>query len=157
MTTKELNIHLTEIKIKEHPNFPAHAIVPTKHSDKTANGLEKAIVAYLQSEGWQAERIKNTGRWIDNSEIVTNVLGQQKKIGTGKYIKGTGTNGSADVSATIFGRSVKIEVKIGKDSQSDAQRKFQLSIERAGGVYVIAKDFQNWHSLYVGFLASIKR
>jgi hypothetical protein len=42
-----------------------------------------------------------------------------------QWTKGTSTAGSADISATIKGRSVKIEVKIGKDRQSEAQKKYQ--------------------------------
>jgi len=59
----------------------------------------------------------------------------------GQWTKGTGTPGSADISATIYGRSVKIEVKIGKDRQSEAQKNYQAMIERSGGTYIIAKDF----------------
>jgi len=154
MTIKDLNTYLFEIKRRDNPNFPEHALVPVKHSDKTANGLEKAIVAFLQAEGWQAERIKNTGRYVDESYTYVNVMGQTRKAGTGRYIKGTGTNGSADLSATIKGRSVKVEVKINKDRQSEVQRKYQADIERAGGVYVIAKDFETWHGWYLDFIGN---
>jgi hypothetical protein len=62
----------------------------------------------------------------------------------GTWTKGTGTPGSADISATIYGRSVKIEVKIGKDRQSEAQKNYQAMIERSGGTYIIAKDFDSF-------------
>lgn len=61
------------------------------------------------------------------------------------YIPGTSRNGTADISATIQGRSVKIEVKIGKDRQSDVQLSYQKEVERAGGIYYIAKDFQSFY------------
>jgi hypothetical protein len=124
----------------------------TVYTDKTANGLTKCIVHWLNLNGWQAERISTTGRYIDNSKIVTDVLGNRKKIGSGKYIKGSGTNGSADISATIKGRSIKIEVKIGKDRQSDAQKKYQEMIEKAGGVYFIATDFDEFMMFYKGII-----
>ncbi len=124
----------------------------TTFTDKTANGLTKCIVSWLNLNGWQAERISTTGRYIDNSKIVTDVLGNRKKIGSGKYIKGSGTNGSADISATIKGRSIKIEVKIGKDKQSDAQKKYQEMIEKAGGVYFIATDFDEFMMFYKGII-----
>ncbi|KAF2380358.1 hypothetical protein BSN82_16780, partial [Acinetobacter baylyi] len=57
----------------------------------------------------------------------------------GQWTKGTGTPGSADISATIKGRSVKIEVKYGKDRQSQAQKDYQKAIEKAGGTYIIVK------------------
>jgi hypothetical protein len=124
-------------------------VVKTKYSDKTANGLTKAIISWINLNGYQAERISTTGRYVDNSKIVTDVLGNRKKIGSGKYIKGTGTNGSADISATIKGKSIKIEVKIGKDKQSEAQIKYQQMIEKAGGIYFIAKNFDDFYNFYI--------
>ena len=127
--------------------MPPEYIVRTKFTDKTANGLTKAIVKWINLNGYQAERISTSGRWVDNSKVVTDVLGNQKKIGSGKYIKGSGTKGSADISATIKGRSIKIEVKM-KDKQSEAQKEYQKAIERAGGIYFIAKDFTSFYHFY---------
>ena len=127
--------------------MPPEYIVRTKFTDKTANSLTKAIVKWINLKGYQAERISTSGRWVDNSKVVTDVLGNQKKIGSGKYIKGSGTKGSADISATIKGRSIKIEVKM-KDKQSEAQIEYQKAIERAGGIYFIAKDFTSFYEFY---------
>ena len=127
--------------------MPPEYIVRTKFTDKTANGLTKAIVKWINLNGYQAERISTSGRWVDNSKVVTDVLGNRKKIGSGKYIKGSGTKGSADISATIKGRSIKIEVKM-KDKQSEAQIEYQKAIERAGGIYFIAKDFDSFYEFY---------
>jgi len=127
--------------------MPPEYIVRTKYTDKTANSLTKAIVKWINLNGYQAERISTSGRWVDNSKVVTDVLGNQKKIGSGKYIKGSGTKGSADISATIKGRSIKIEVKM-KDKQSEAQIEYQKAIERAGGIYFIAKDFTSFYEFY---------
>jgi hypothetical protein len=68
------------------------------------------------------------------------------------WTKGTTTAGSADISATIRGRSVKIEVKVGKDRQSEAQKRYQESIERAGGVYMIARDFDTFVEWFDEFI-----
>lgn len=113
-------------------------------SDKTANKLTKAVIRYLQLNGYQAERISNMGRYIDESKVVTDAVGFTRRIGSGKYIKGTGTNGTADISSTIAGRSVKIEIKIGADKQSEAQKKYQADVERAGGLYWIVKDWNGF-------------
>ena len=72
-----------------------------------------------------------------------------------QWTKGTGTAGSADISATIKGRSVKIEVKIGKDRQSEAQKRYQEMIERAGGTYYIARDFDEFVEWYEKFIENI--
>ena len=106
---------------------------PRTYDPKTANGLTKMIVDWINYNGGQAERISTTGRYI---------------VAQKKWIKGSGTKGSADISATIKGRSVKIEVKIGKDRQSVYQKAYQKSIEKAGGIYYIAKDFDSFYEWY---------
>jgi hypothetical protein len=88
---------------------------------------------------------------VDGRKQVTDVIGRTKTIGTAKYIPTTGTKGSADISATINGKSVKIEVKIGKDRQSQDQIQYQQRTEQAGGIYLIAKDFQGFYEWYVEY------
>ena len=126
-------------RTKMQPDY----VVRTKYIDTTANGLTKCVIDYINFSGGQAERISNTGRYIDESRIVTDVLGNRKKIGTGKYIKGTGTNGTADISATFKGKSIKIEIKM-KDKQSEVQKEYQQAIERAGGIYFICHNFDEF-------------
>jgi len=123
--------------------MPTEYVVRTKYTDATANGLTKCVIDYINFSGGQAERISNTGRYIDESRIVTDVLGNRKKIGSGKYIKGQGTNGTADISATFKGKSIKIEIKM-KDKQSEVQKEYQQAIERAGGIYFICHTFDEF-------------
>lgn len=149
--TKLHALELEWLRLK-YPNVPDHCIAVTKWSDKTANELEKAIVRFLELSGHQAERIKNMGRVLDNTKVVSDVMGINRTIGSKQYIKGTGKNGTADISATIKGRSVKIEVKIGKDKQSQAQVEYQQEIEFAGGQYWIATDFDSFYFHYSAFL-----
>jgi hypothetical protein len=56
--------------------------------------------------------------------------------------------GTADISATIHGKSVKIEIKVGKDRQSEAQKRYQEQVERAGGVYIVIRDFDQFEAWY---------
>lgn len=147
--------HLKELHIDEqkrkYQSLPYFSSPDFKVS--TANGLTKAAIHFLKLNGAQAERISSTGRYLDNSLIVENVIGQRRILGSGKWIPGSSTKGTADISATIknsngIGISVKIEVKIGKDRQSEAQKKYQLSVENAGGVYKIISslaDLINWY------------
>lgn len=131
--------------IERHPSFPEAYFVKKKWDDKTANGLTKAITSFIQFNGYQAERINTMGVARENKRTDGKVIGVT-------WTKGTTTAGSADISATIRGRSVKIEVKVGKDRQSEAQKRYQESIERAGGVYLIARDFDSfveWFDKYV--------
>jgi hypothetical protein len=131
--------------IERHPSFPKDYFIKKKWDDKTANGLTKAITSFIQFNGYQAERINTMGVARENKRTDGKVIGVT-------WTKGTTTAGSADISATIRGRSVKIEVKVGKDRQSDAQKRYQESIERAGGVYLIARDFDSfveWFDIFI--------
>lgn len=123
-------------------------VTGNKHRDDTANGLTRCIIAYIKYKGGQAERINTTGIPIDERRQVTDVLGHSRTIGNIEWRTGGGTNGSADISATIRGRSVKIEVKIGRDRQSEAQKAYQKQVETAGGIYYIAHDFTSFLAWY---------
>jgi hypothetical protein len=133
---------------KLYPNVPDHGMKPVKYEDKTANGLTKCILDFLNLSGHFAERINTMGRIIDGRKQVTDIIGRTKTIGTTKYIPTTGTKGSSDISATINGKSVKIEVKIGSDRQSKYQIEYQERTERSGGIYLIARDFESFYNDY---------
>ena len=120
---------------REHPNFPEYAIAPQSYRDDSANWLTKCIIDFIRFHGGQGERVNTIG------------LPQQRGCRI-VWRKSNSTKGSADISATIDGRSVKIEVKIGPDRQSEAQRRYQAAIERAGGLYFIAKDFTSFVEWY---------
>lgn len=123
-------------------------VTGNKHRDDTANGLTRCIIAYIKYKGGQAERINTTGVPIDRRRQVTDVLGRSRTIGSVEWRRGGGTVGSADISATIKSKAVKIEVKIGHDRQSPAQRQYQQAVEQAGGLYFVAKDFTSFVAWY---------
>ncbi|MBT6763651.1 MAG: hypothetical protein HOA90_03850 [Prolixibacteraceae bacterium] len=134
----------------KNPNIPPEWLAPRKYRDDSANNLTKCIIHFIRLIGGQAERIANMGSLIDTRVTFNDVTDRTRTIGSKKWIKGTGTNGTADVSATIKGRSVKVEVKHGKDRQSEVQCLYQRNIELAGGLYVIATTFEqvyNWYNL----------
>lgn len=137
---------------RKHTAYPIGLTLPVKaYNDKTANGLTRCVIDFLKFNGWQAERINTTGRPVDHRQIVTNVIGQQRQIGSVEWIRSGSTPGSADISATIRGRSVKIEVKCkatGDNYQSEGQKLYQQQIEAAGGLYYIARDFQSFMEWY---------
>jgi len=131
--------------------MPPAYIPLTKFTDKTANGLTKCVIAWINLHGGQAERINTTGRMIDKTKVVSDALGQKRMIGSVEWQKGTGTKGSADISATIQSRSVKIEVKM-KDKQSIDQIKYQNAIENAGGQYWLVHNFDEFIFHYDCFI-----
>ena len=147
-SVKQLERDYTAWYYSRHPLIPEGSRVVRKFDDTTANGLTKCIIAFLQMKGHQAERINTMGRPIDNRRAYTDVLGNTRQIGSLTWAKSTSTRGSADISATINGRSVKIEVKVGKDRQSAAQKAYQRAVELAGGVYFIAGDFESFLQWY---------
>lgn len=142
---KQLELDLLEKSIANHPQmaetFPLSYFAKPKREDATANGLTRCIIDFLRLRGCQAERITVTGR----ANEVKNSSGRTVGI---KWTKSHMTVGTADVSATIQGRSVKIEVKIDRDRQSDAQKEYQRQVEAAGGIYYIATDFESFVKWY---------
>lgn len=136
----------------KYPTLPEGARYIGKYTDRTANGLQKCIIDFLRFNGWQCERISVTGRYIDNTKVVTDVLGNKRKIGSGKYIPSSMQRGSADLSATIAGRSIKVEIKIGKDRQSEHQKQYQHEVERAGGQYWLVRSFEGFLQMYNEFM-----
>ena len=136
----------------QYPNVPDIALPKIEYNPNSANGLTKCILDFLNLSGHQAERINTMGRMLDNRKTYTDVIGRTKTIGSTKYIPTTGTKGSADISATIKGKSVKIEVKYGKDRQSKNQKAYQEQIENAGGYYYIAKDFDSFYDWFQDFI-----
>jgi hypothetical protein len=144
---QKLKILAVEHKRMKYPNLPDHAIPITKYKDNTANGLTRCVIDFLKFNGQQAERISTTGRYIDNRRTITDVIGYKKVIGSGKWIPTSGKKGSADISATIYGISVKIEIKT-TDRQSPAQKKYQQQVERAGGIYLIVRRFEDFYKWF---------
>lgn len=132
-----INLRMAKDK-QEYPNLPDKARVLPKYEDRTANGLTRCVIDFINSQdGCHAERISNEG--------------VMRQAPNGKTFRGFSSmqNGTADISATIKGRSVKIEVKIGTDRQSDAQKRYQRQIENAKGYYVVAKDFEGFYNWFI--------
>ena len=155
---KLLNELYIQHQKKKHPSVPEHCLAQKyAHSDNSTNGLTKCIIDFLNYSGHYAERINTTGKYVDNSKVVENVLGQKVKVGSGQWIKGTGVKGRADITAKIkmentpYPVAVEIEIKFGKDRMSDAQKEYQSKMEDIGTPYVVIKTFDNfieWFNLF---------
>jgi hypothetical protein len=134
---------------RKYPSLPEGARVIPAYRDKDANGLTKCIVDFLHFKGHQAERIAVTGRYMISSRIVTDIIGRRRRIGSDRWIKSSMQPGAADISAVINGKAIKIEVKIGRDQQSQPQKYYQHAVEQAGGVYFIARNFEQFFDWYL--------
>ena len=138
---------LQDQKIKA-PSVPDYGRPPANCKETGANDLTRLICSFINLSGYQAERISTTGRMLDQKKTVTDCIGRERTIGSVKFIPGTSTKGSADISATIQGRSIKIEVKWEKDRQSTYQKEYEQAITKAGGIYFIAKTFDEFLLFY---------
>lgn len=144
---KQLATRVLSFQYKDRPLVPLHAIPqrPYRFNDSTEAGLIKCIQQFIKLNGGIAERINSMGRQVDNRQTVTDpITGAKKVIGSVDWIRGTSTIGTADVSITVFGLSIKVEIKIGKDRQSQAQLEYQKRIEAAGGIYIVARSFDGF-------------
>jgi len=153
---KELYQMIYEDSRRKYPDVPLHAIPSTTYKVKTSNGLTRAIIKWIQLKGGQAERISVTGRMIDERKTYKDVLGYTRQVGSIRWIHPSMQRGTADISAIISGRSVKIEIKIGKDKQHEDQKRYQQQVEDAGGVYIIVSDFEDFCQWWYEFTGAIK-
>jgi hypothetical protein len=164
--TKQEKLRMIALKLSHHQQ-KYNTILTDKErayfgfydkTDNSANGLTRCCIDFLTFNGHQAEKITTMGRRIDKTKVVTDILGHKKTIGSVEWQRGTGTKGSADISATIkpqwakFGISVKIEIKYKKDRQSDDQKKYEQTINQAGGIYIIVRtigDLMQWYDEFI--------
>ena len=127
---KELAKLADRLNAEKHPDLPPHVLVRKKFKDTTANDLTKTIIWDMYHvRGGVAYRINNGA-----------VYDQKRKI----YRKGVQRKGIPDIIGIIDGRFYGIEVKIGKDRQSADQKEIQREILEAGGVYFIAKSYDDY-------------
>jgi hypothetical protein len=152
---EKLNALMMEQLKQKFPNMPEAYIPKTDWTDNSANALTKCVIAWIQFNGGQAERISSQGQYREGAKIQvgSGIMAHTKQL-PGKWTPGQSTKGTADISATIRGRSVKIEIKQ-KDKQSEAQKQYQQAIENAGGVYIIVRDFDSFVVWYDSFIKSL--
>ena len=111
--------------------------LPKKKKSSPANQLTSDIMDYLLDLECAVARINTTG-------IYDEKLGRYRKSGS--------TNGVEDINCTYplkfkgitIGLTLAIEVKIGKDKMSDDQIKRKQRIELAGGIYIVAKEMEQF-------------
>lgn len=124
---------MDDLKRLKYPNVPEYALPKTKFKDTTSNDLTQSIIKYLTLRGHFATRTTSAGRYLVNEK---------------KWIPSTTKKGYPDITAIVNGRSVHVEVKVGKDRMSEDQMKVKDEIEKAGGLYFIAKTFDEFIKWY---------
>jgi hypothetical protein len=118
-------------------------------TDKTTNGLTKAIIDWLTYSGHYANRINTQGqarvKKIPRYSLISGKIEYTDKV---EYTKSMTAKGTPDIDAIINGLPVKIEVKAGKDRIRDEQVRQGNRITAAGGIYFVARNmdqFVNWY------------
>ena len=127
---KELNALAKKLKAEKHPLLPPHVLVHKNFKDTTANDLTKTII-------WDMYHVREGVAYRINNGAVYD----RKK---GAYRAGVQRKGVPDIIGIINGRFFGIEVKIGKDRQSAHQKEIEKEINDAGGVYFIAKSYDDY-------------
>jgi hypothetical protein len=136
-----IDLYLAENK-RKYPKTPDFARTTPIIKLTTANGLTKAVVDFINLSGHFASRINNQGTWVR----------EKAHINGGFYRPSTQVRGIADITATINGKTVFIEIKVGKDRQSIPQKAFQEKIERSGGQYWLVSTFDQFFEKYNNFV-----
>jgi Holliday junction resolvase len=110
-----------------------------KRKKTTTNSLTSQIVNYVELRGGYAMRINVGGFYRED-------------VG---YIKSGSTVGVPDLIAVFEGLYVGIEIKTGKDYQSEAQKRVQERTQQAKGVYLIARDFDSFKETFEAIIKKL--
>lgn len=135
---KMLDAFARQRKRERFPNLPEFALSIRKYQDKTANDLTRCIIDWVTLNGGYAVRINTTGIYRED---------------LGKYVPGGTKKGTADIHICENGLHLSVEVKIGADKLSLEQIECKKEVERAGGRYFVAKDFQSFFEFYQRLMA----
>lgn len=116
----------------------------------TANGLTTAICNFLRWAGHYSNRINTQGQArIQKIPKYSLATGKIIHLEKSYHTKSTTRKGTADIDAIIAGRSVKIEIKIGKDRISPDQVKEKIRVEKAGGIYLIIHTMDEFYQWFI--------
>jgi len=143
--------------ISRTPNFP-YPMKPekyfysnTNHREYLSKFIESVMVLVLRSIGADPVKAPDKGKRIDNIEIHKDVLGHQRVNVRSTYVKDkTVREGRADVTCFFKGSlglgMYNFEIKVGRDAQSEAQKKEQERCEKNGEFYIIIKNIDDFIS-----------
>lgn len=122
-----------------------HCTEPNYPKVRETNGLQSAIVNYLNYMGHRAKRINNMGRQVDGVDVTESGA----KLTVKKWIPSAAGKGQADISSTIWlGKSAQWEVKAGNDKPSSYQLKEQTKERKAGGIYEFIYSIEQFFQVY---------
>ena len=137
MTLQELTEAIHEAKFKDHPHCATRKeLFPTRpFTEKGANELTRSIETFIRYTGNYADRINNTG-------IYDTKLKRFRKSNTRRGIADIMASKRVEHQGKFFAITVAIEIKYGNDKLSEFQLRMKDDIEKAGGIYLVART---WH------------
>ncbi len=119
------------------------------------NALTEQVMEYIQASGGAARRVNVQGRYVEG-ETYIDALGRTR-LTKGSWIPSGMLPGFEDVDAIkmcrnpnpyalrqFIGVKVAVEIKRGKDQHREAQKKRQAEVEAAGGVYILARELEQF-------------
>ena len=127
-SVKQLEIEYFEHKYR-NSTIPVQCRFKRSFRDDTANGLAGCIEAWAKIHGAFYQRQNSQGQYDSR-------LKMWRKSGT--------TKGIADVQVTYKGRTYNLEIKVGKDRQSEVQKEVEQRIKAAGGHYAIIHCYDDF-------------
>ena len=136
MVRGEKDTRFQELKAK-YPNVPEHCLPVLNRAKKQspANKLTDEIIRYLKAIGGIGYRINVQGQWDSKLQKwrpsgmmrgISDILGVVPSKYSGK------------------GLFIAIEIKSGRDHQSEYQKLREREIIKAGGIYLIAKTYNQF-------------
>ncbi|GAB2554285.1 VRR-NUC domain-containing protein [Spirosoma areae] len=104
---------------------------PKKKGPKTesANALTRRIVEHIRKQGHFATRLSSTGTF--RADLKKFVPSQQR-------------TGLPDIMAVVESRACFVEVKVGRDTLSQDQKKAIAELQKAGACVFVARDFDSF-------------
>lgn len=121
----------------------------------SANNLTKRIREFIYWSGYTSIRINVMGIARDNRKVVYDVLGHARQVGSMEYRPSGSTKGTADINCTVNGKTIWIEIKYGKDRQSEDQKRFEAEQTKAGAEYWIVRGFDEFLTKWDEYLNSM--
>lgn len=127
-SVKQLEIDYFDWKYRQS-SIPVQCRFKKTFRDDTANELAGCIEAWCKVNGAFFQRQNSQGQYDGR-------LKMWRKSGT--------TKGIADVQVTYKGKTYNLEIKVGKDRQSEVQREVEQRIKAAGGHYAIIHCYDDF-------------
>lgn len=110
----------------------------------TANGMASYIIDHAGWTGNYANRINVMGRQVGGFTKTRS----GKTFDDRKFIKSSTKRGTPDLDLLINGTSIKPEIKINSDTESDKQQEQAAKIKRAGGVAVVFRSIDDYFDVF---------